>query len=238
MTILITRPEPEAAALATTLNNQGYQTLIDSMLKIHYLSLGPIDLQSTQALIFTSVNAVRSLENNPIDTSLPIYVVGSATAEAAQKAGFQNIHTCTGGALELCKRIETDLDPAHGSLLNLSGKHTVVDVQHILKTKGFEVEKQIVYQAKAADQFKQETLQAFDRGRIQTVLFFSPRTAEIFAKLLKDNKRTRICELMTALCFSQNIADALGDTLWKERRVAQRPEMDFLLSLLPLQESA
>jgi len=232
MTILITRPEPEASELEATLKQLGYQTLVDSMLHIGLLAPGPVDFSAAQALVFTSANGVRGTENLSTPTSLPAYVVGSATAKAAQQANFNNIHVSNGDALELCRNIEKELDPAQGPLIHLTGKHTAIDIQHALRTKGFCVKKHVVYEAKPARQFAPETQQALDNRAIQSVLFFSPRSAAIFAKLLQDNKQTIICRSMTAICFSQNIAGALQGTTWKELQVAKRPQMECLLSLL------
>ncbi|MEN8237456.1 MAG: uroporphyrinogen-III synthase [Pseudomonadota bacterium] len=235
MNILITRPEPEASELAATLNQLGHHTLVDPMLHIEFLVPDPVNFSVAQAIMFTSANGIRGAKALTIPTSLPTYVVGSATAQAAQH--FKNIYVSNGGALELCQHIVKDLNPAKGPLIHFSGRHTAIDIQHTLQTKGFCVEKYIVYEAKPARQFAPETLQALAGRTIQSVLFFSPRSAAIFAKLLIYNKQTIICRSMTAICFSQNVAGALQGTTWKELRVTQRPQMECLLSLLNQQEN-
>ncbi len=239
MTILITRPQPEASELAAQLEHMGYQTLIDSMLNINPLSFPAIDLRAAQAFVFTSANSIRSLPLtllSSIDKTLPAYAVGEATACVAHEFGFRNLHTSNAGALELCRQLQKIQAPTKGPIIFFSGKHTAIDLPHILASSNFNTQKHIVYEAKAAKHFTQNTVSALQNKEIQQVLFFSPRTAQIFVKLLQEEALTRMCKTMIAICFSKNIADIIQGTIWKNLLVADAPHMDSLLPLIKQSE--
>lgn len=232
MTVLITRPQPEAADLAEKLMQFGYPSVVDPMLHIYFFPLSPMDFETTQAIIFTSVNGVRGAASASINKSIPTYVVGTATAQIARDVGFVNVHATSGGALELCQELQKTTDPHKGSVVHFSGRHTAINLIQVLNETGFTAKRHIVYEAKPANNFKQETIKAINNKKIHHVLFFSPRTAQIFVRLLKEESLTKTCETMTAICFSQNIADALQGTFWKNLLAADSPNMEHLLPLL------
>ena len=89
--ILITRPEPDASDWRTQFEARGAQVTIDPLLEIELLPPQTANLTGVQALIATSRNALRALQNSPIlpqAATLPIFTVGPATTQLARDLGF------------------------------------------------------------------------------------------------------------------------------------------------------
>jgi uroporphyrinogen-III synthase len=63
---------------------------------------------------------------------------------------------------------------------------------------------------------------------VTKILFYSARTAEVFASLVGKLDLTG-CQ---ALCISQKTAEKLSSLKWKDILIAQKPDEESLFSLL------
>ncbi|MEE8271986.1 MAG: hypothetical protein V3R98_09705, partial [Alphaproteobacteria bacterium] len=74
------------------------------------------------------------------------------------------------------------------------------------------------------------------QGGLAGTLFFSPRTADVFARLVAAAGLVERLRGLIALCLSPAVAERLeagpGRGAWREIRVADRPDTPSLLSLL------
>ena len=127
MRILITRPEPDAAALEAALATTGIDSLIEPMLSIRPVAGATIDLTDIQGLLFTSANGIRAFRSlTPAQSptparQLPVYAVGDATAGAARTAGFETVFAADGDVAGLAELVRGRVDPAAGGLLHIAG---------------------------------------------------------------------------------------------------------------------
>ena len=83
MRLLVTRPEPDALKLGGVLEEMGHEATVEPLLSVSFEGGEPIDLDSAQALIATSRNALRALKASPAlaqARTLPLFAVGKATA--------------------------------------------------------------------------------------------------------------------------------------------------------------
>jgi hypothetical protein len=69
-------------------------------------------------------------------------------------------------------------------------------------------------------------------GAIAFALFFSPRTASIFARLADVAGVTECCARVTAVSISGAADAALAGLAWHDRRIAERPNQPALLDAL------
>lgn len=124
MTVIITRPEPDASAFALMLENDGIPYIQSPVMEICYEEVTP-DMEGVTAIAFTSANGVRGLINalpgfnspnsyaNPGQVSpaphhkthnilaLPVFAIGPATAAVAKENGFSTVHVAEGDGISL-----------------------------------------------------------------------------------------------------------------------------------------
>jgi uroporphyrinogen-III synthase len=68
---------------------------------------------------------------------------------------------------------------------------------------------------------------ALDEGRLDAVMFFSPRSARLFLTLAQGLPIAGL----TAFCISPATADVLASGIFAEVRIADRPNQAAMLSL-------
>ena len=229
--ILITRPQPEASKLAELLVARGFKYLIDSMLNIVHLNCAPINLQAVQALVFTSTNGVLAYSQTNSNSDVLAVTVGEATAQAALEAGFSKVLLADGNVNSLLDKIVAELSPDGGKILHCSGETVRGDLIAALGSKGYQAERQVLYRAEAAGSLLPETTRALANEKINTVLFFSPRSGVIFARLLAELHLTKNCSKISALCLSDAVADTISKLPWRNVKIAERPTTSALVYL-------
>jgi uroporphyrinogen-III synthase len=237
---LVTRPEEDAAPLAAALAERGIDVTLEPLLAIRALPDAPIDLAGVQALLFTSANGVRSFAELAGGRDLagwrdlPAFAVGNATAAAAHSAGFTRVESAAGDVAALAKLAAERLDPKAGALFHAAGSAVAGDLAGLLEQSGFTLRREMLYEARPADQLSPATVTNLGNGWFDLVLFFSPRTAATFVALARaagDGVVTG-CGKAAALCLSPAVAVAAGELPWREVQAAARPELPALLDLV------
>mgnify|MGYP006419020467 FL=1 len=232
MNVLITRPQSEATTLEARLATMGHETISCPMLIIKPRLNVSVDLDGAQAIAVTSAAAIRALGWLDQDRSLPIYAVGSATAQAAQDMGYYAVHIGGGdvGALEALM-IDT-LDPKAGALVHPRGATVAGDLEATMTTAGFTVRAPVLYDAMHKTTLPEAGRAALDSGDLDAVLFFSPKTARTFVDVVTEAELQNSCKTIDAFCLSPAVADAASDLPWAHMRAGDEPNQDSLLSLL------
>lgn len=237
--VLITRPAEDAEPLAARLAALGHETLAEPLLRIVQRPGPEPALDGVQALLFTSANGVRAYAGRTGRRDHPAYAVGGSTAAAARDAGFVRVESAEGDVYALAELVRRRCAPGAGTLLHIAAGTVARDLGGLLAGHGFLLRREALYDAVPAAVLSDRTMDALRTGAIGVVLFFSPRTALAFVKLLDAAGCAHHCRTVTALCLSQAVADAArtqdggGEVPWREVRVAARPELDSLLELLP-----
>jgi uroporphyrinogen-III synthase len=237
---LLTRPRADAEILAALLRARGVDSLIEPVIEILPLDGARLPpLAPMQALLLTSANGVRALAallgpppevpEAPEARDLPLLAVGAATAEAARQAGFTNVEFAGGDVAALAALAKTWLDPARGPLLHIAGSRIAGDLAARLGDQGFAVERHCIYRAEASDALSGETHDALASGKIDMVLFFSPRSARAFVKLIRAAALESVLARITAICLSPAVAEEAAGIKWRRIRAASRPEQAALL---------
>ena len=189
------------------------------------------DLAGIQAVLVTSVFGARELARATSERDLPVYAVGDATAEAARDAGFTRVESARGDASALTALVLDRLDPAKGPLLYAAGRVTSGDFPDPLTEAGFEVRRVELYAARPAAALSPETVDALREGSLDLALFFSPRTAATFVRLIRDAGLADACGRVTALAISPAVADALRPVSWRAVESAASPNQEAMLAL-------
>lgn len=231
MQALVTRPREEAEALAAALAARGIAALIEPMMHIHFRD-EDLDLGGAQAVLCTSANGVRALARTTGERALPLFAVGDATAARARAEGFSHVMSAGGNSADLARLAAEQLRPQDGRLVHVAGRDIAGDLADALRPQGFFVERAVLYEARPVTALSAAAVRALAAGDFDFVLFFSPRTAAIFARLTAAAGLAQHCATATAISISAAADAALDGVSWRERRIAVRPDQAALLDLL------
>ena len=128
-TILLVRPEAQAAAFAAALDARfpgRFRPVPAPVFAIEPLPV-TIELDGVQGLVFTSVHGVAAFAARQLATALPAWCVGAATAAAARAAGFAAV-SADGDAAALARLVAEVWRPGAGDVLHLRGAHAAGDL--------------------------------------------------------------------------------------------------------------
>lgn len=235
MRVAVTRPQPDADRQAEKLIALGHEVIVEPMMSVEFLDVGPLDLSGVQALAVTSRNALRALArrgNSDRAKDMPLYAVGEATAALAESLGFADVHKGGGTSAALASLVSAECDPADGLIVHLAGERLAADLKGDLEAAGYRVRQETLYRTVPVKGFGASTGEALANGAIDGVMLMSPATAQIWARLLVSAggavQATDICYF----CLSRAVADALGDVPEKNILVADAPREDRLLALV------
>ncbi|HEY4274298.1 MAG TPA: uroporphyrinogen-III synthase [Rhizomicrobium sp.] len=230
MRILVTRPAEDGAEIARRLEELGHQALLAPLLDVSFFEGPVLDLDGVQALLATSANGVRALAGRTAQRDIPLFAVGPQTAEAARTAGFLRVRSAEGDAVALADAVSHWADPAAGALLHAAGAESGGWLAGALAEKGFTVRREDLYRVDAAMALPDEAVRALRDGSVKAALFFSPRSAQVFAACLE--RAGLAATGLTAICISANTANALTGLSFAEVRVAAAPNQSALLACL------
>ena len=117
-------------------------------------------------------------------------------------------------------------------MLHISGRDVAGDLDGRLRAKGFAVERVVLYEARPATALSAATRAALAAREVDVALFFSPRTAAIFAQLAAAAGVTEALSGVAAVSISAAADTALGPLAFAARRIAARPDLSSLLAAL------
>ena len=227
---LVTRPLPDAGRTADALAARGVTALVEPMLRIEFLPPPAPDLGDVQALLFTSANGVRAFAAASPERGLPAFAAGDATAREARAAGFLRIESAAGGARELAGLAAARCAPPAGPLLHASGEAVAGNLAGSLAKAGFVVRREVLYRALAVEAFSPALVRELAAARLPLALFFSPRTAAVFARLALRSGVEESCRSVHACVLSEAVGRALEGVAWREVRVAGQPDHEAMMA--------
>jgi len=230
--ILVTRPEADSGPLADELAARGHKVLRQPLLQIVFEDGSPPNLSDVQALLFTSANGVRAFARRSDRRDLPAYTVGDATARAARDAGFDRVESAGGDVNDLAALIRRRCDPAAGVLFHAAGSAVAGDLAGLLGGVGYAVRRLALYRAEQAAALNDATRRALAEGAVDFALFFSPRSATGFARLVKDAGLADSCAGIGAICLSDAVGGAFDGLAWRRVTIAAEPTQAALLAAL------
>ena len=227
MRVLVTRPQPAAAQTAERLRAAGHTALVAPLLLYRASGQrwpnGLFDgLIATSAAAFTTTGG--SGPSVEVRRLLPLFLVGARTAAAAAAAGFL-------GKAIVCPDSQTLLATlwplAHRQrLLYLAGRDRKSHLETALRR-----DRHLTvcenYEANVATALCPAAATALDEGRIDAVLHFSRRSAEVFLGLAGATAHGP-----AHLCLSADAAAPLVAAGLPRVQAAERPDEAAVLALL------
>jgi uroporphyrinogen-III synthase len=233
MRLLVTRPEPDATALADMLGARGHRAVIEPLLRIRRLDNVELPIEDATALVVTSAHAIAMLDVTQHLLGLPIYCVGERTAAAARHAGFREVRVATGDVDRLAALIIQERRPDEGDLVYLAGTVRAGDLAGQLRRSGFTVRLAETYESVPIERLSENTEMLLADGSIDGVLLFSPRTAQTLSALLDQAGLGNPAGRLDAWCLSPSIADMIAMSGFRHIHIAAHPTQAALLDLLP-----
>ena len=227
---LVTRPLPDAGRTADALAARGVAALMEPMLEIEFLPAPALDLAGVQALLFTSANGVRAFASASPERGLPAFAAGDATAREARAVGFRRVESAAGDGEALARLAAARCKPSAEPLLHASGEAVAGNLASSLAEAGFSVRREVLYRARPAEALSPELIEALNAGRVRLTLFFSPRSAAVFAKLARRSGVGESCRFVHACVLSEAVGRALEGVAWREVRVAGRPDHEAMMA--------
>lgn len=231
-TALVTRPRDDAGPLAALLEGRGLAVMVEPLLDIVPVDGVEVPTRGVQGILATSANGVRSLAAVLADRSLPVWAVGDASARVAREMGYGRVESAGGDVDDLSALVTARCKPEDGAFLHAAGSVTAGDLSGQLGEAGFEVRRLVLYQAHTAEALSDELVAALDQGGIDLALFFSPRTAATFARLVAAAGKGEALSGITAYALSPAVQRELSVLSWAAIRVAQTPTQAALLAAL------
>ncbi len=235
MLLLVTRPEPDAERTAKALRERGRQALVAPLLRIAPILDAPIGEGPWAAIVFTSANAVSAFVAHPAKARLlrvPVFTVGARTEEVAHAAAFAEVQSAYGDVAALAGLIVGRLVDRTKPILYLAGEDRAGDLEALLGQYGFVVRTVPIYRAIAATRLPDVARSALANDRIDGVLHFSKRSAEVFLAAIEADGLREQGLALRHLCLSAEVAAPLIAAGAERVEVARRPDQQSLLRLL------
>lgn len=233
MRLLVTRPEPDAGALAEELRRLGHEPVLQPLLEFQVLEFDPAPILAADGIIFTSRNAVRALgEKLDLGRSgdCAIFCVGSETERLLRSAGFKNIAATADTAEELAAKIVA-VAGKDRVLTHVTGRHQAFDLAGTLKSEGLLICTLSVYSMQEREVFDSAVAAELEGGKIGGAILMSPRTAEIFVALCRRYGLVESAKRLHYFCLASSAANRLRPLEPIHVHVAQRPDRAALLGL-------
>lgn len=232
MRMLVTRPMPDAEETAARLAALDLEAAILPLLVHETLQTGLPDPGGFAALALTSANALRALEERDALTpylDLPVFAVGDRTAAAADARGFSRVSSASGTFADLVRLLaEAGLD---GPVFHPAARDQAGDLGRSLAPHGVMVIATPVYAMQPVERMPEETLDALRSGAISAALFYSRRTAAVFAGLCGDRLPAAARDRLGVLCLSETVAEPLLNAHFVRVGLADHPSEEAMMGL-------
>ncbi len=234
MRVLVTRAEPDGQIFADQLRAAGFDPILAPVMRIE-IARAEIDLNGIGALAFTSANGVRAFAANCARRDLPVFAVGSVTAEAATASGFPNVSAAGGDVGSLANHIASESAVTGNGLLHVAGEDRAGDLVALLAEKNIAARRQTLYRAAPIETLSPAVIAIMAQESGLWVTLFSPRTATLFLELADRAGLTPRLAVMRAACLSEAVAAAAAPIRWAGVGVARDRTAAGILELLAAQ---
>jgi uroporphyrinogen-III synthase len=224
MSVWITRSAPDNLRTARELHALGQKPLMVPVLTMVPRYQPPIT-SPPDAIVFTSVHAVRHFARHDQLASVPVFAATGQVADAASLAGYVTV-TSTGGDDDMLSHLVGHVLPRQARVLLLCGDSTSPIAADRLVAQGFSVVRQAVYKPMwAQDHALASVTDGLDR--VSAIVLHSRSGAERIVPLL------RRAEWRGSLwCISDQSARACSDLPHVSVHTAAHPSEGSLLDMI------
>tara|TARA_B000000437_G_C11602787_1_gene288073 strand:- start:11 stop:712 length:702 start_codon:yes stop_codon:yes gene_type:complete len=220
MNILITRPLIDSEDLMKQFFSMGHKIIHLPTLKISSSNMEPIDLNNYDALVFTSVNAVRNLKLLNQNKSKPCFCVGAITEKIARQSGFTNTFSA-GGTVNALKNLILSSNEVNekSKIVYFCGDNISFDLDTDLQREGFIIKKIINYFSEKIVDLSDQNKKIIENHPPNVIFVYSSRSAQSFIEIVKNNSLYPLMTESKVMCISKKVADLFSLDGWKKIEV-------------------
>jgi uroporphyrinogen-III synthase len=226
---LVLRAREDARRTAEKLAEMGFDCVLSPVLEI-VATGAKAPPEDFDAVIVTSAKAMEHGDQPESMRRLPLFAVGKRTAALAERRGW-----CVAGVAEesaALLRVILERGPSPGRLLYLAGRQRRETIETALRRAGREVHVLETYEARAAEALTREAAEGLALGEFTAALHYSPRSAEIFARLILRDNLVTAARALAHFAISAETAAVLSPLAAPRTLVADSPDEDALLRRL------
>ena len=218
--IISTRPLEDANADCRALMDAGLEALIAPMMRIEPRDF-PAPNEDAEAYILTSRHAAPLLAKH-VFLNKPCFVIGDATANEAQKAGFTDIR---GGADDSTGLLALINASPYQKFCWASGADISLD---LTANSSKHITRLIVYQAVLESHLDAKICARIASGAPCFVLVHAGRAGAQFSHLITEHKLDAYRPLMQLIALSPRIAGLSGQA-WHKIHIVPAPHHALML---------
>ena len=224
---LVLRAREDAQRTAAKLAEMGFACVVSPVLEI-VATGAKAPAEDFDAVIVTSAKALLHGDQLASLRCLPLFAVGARTAAVAERGGWRIAGSAPDGAALLSEILEHR--PSPGRLLYLAGRQRRETLEAELRRAGRAVFALETYEAREASALTREAAESLARGELSAALHYSPRSAEIFVRLVLRDNLVTAARSLAHFAISTQAAAALGPLDAARMFVARSPDEDALLA--------
>ena len=229
MHILLTRPLEDNREMILKFKSLGHEVTHMPLINIEGVKYEDLNFSDFKGIIFTSANAIKFLDTKLIDKKINCFCVGSATESKAKSIGFQNIFAADGNVNNLKELILQNFNSSDGKLLYVSGEIISNDLDQMLLSEGYNIQRIINYRANPVEKFSDTFIEKLKSNMPKIVYVYSQNSAISFLNLIKNYELVNLWMDTNLMCIGEKTSAVLNEIKWKKIFLFNPGEEEFLL---------
>ena len=229
MHILLTRPLEDSREMILKFQSLGHEVTHMPLINIEGIKYEDLNFSDFKGIIFTSSNAIKFLDTKSVDKKINCFCVGSATESKAKSIGFQNIFAADGNVNNLKELILQNFNSSDGKLLYVSGEIISNDLDQILISEGYNIQRIINYKANPVEKFSDTFIEKLKLNMPEIVYVYSQNSAISFLNLIKNYELVNLWMDTNLMCIGEKTSAVLNEIKWKKIFLFNPGEEEFLL---------
>ena len=229
MHILLTRPLEDNREMILKFRSLGHEVTHMPLISIEGIKYEDLNFSDFKGIIFTSSNAIKFLDTKSVDKKINCFCVGSATESKAKSIGFQNIFAADGNVNNLKELILQNFNSSDGKLLYVSGEIISNDLDQILISEGYNIQRIINYKANPVEKFSDTFIEKLKLNIPEIAYIYSQNSAISFLNLIKNYELINLWMDTNLMCIGEKTSAVLNEIKWKKIFLFNPGEEEFLL---------
>lgn len=240
MRVLVTRTENDMGPFMARLKAMDCTPIAAPMMEIEEITEPPFNPDMCQAVVTTSMNAIRVLSKTTERRDFLVFAVGPASARYAESLGFTNVKMAAGTGKALVGFIRRAIQPSEKPLVYFRADVVQMPLGQELKKSKFKTVPRIAYRTKPITDFKEETLAELNAATPPEVaVFMSIRGCRLFGDCLDKSGLGNKTSQMIAVSISPAVSDFVRERAWKRVITAEDTNGQAILdAIAALKEQA
>ena len=229
MHIIITRPIEDCLDIISKFKILGHKITHLPLLHIKKVEHQKINFDNYKSIIFTSTNSIKFLDAKNIPKNLLCFCVGEATEKKARSIGLLNVISASGNVEALHELILRTFEKKDGKLIYFSSEFITKDLDKILISSGYLVDRIINYTANPVEEIDKNILEQIKSIPVDMLFVYSEKSAINLKNLIKNYSLVDNLINCNLMCISEKIARVLNGLKWKKIFIFNPGEEEFLL---------